>query len=203
MRCACRACRFDKCVAVGMNPKAIQCNRTGRLSFAQETPTSSTSFYPYFESDIPQQQLSTSNSMEKELCCLLPQTTDSNRKRSSTSPDSESASKRAYTISALLDFPESETISTTDENSRFRCTKTDVPSTTTTNVISSIHDAVGKYYSISEKHERLILHLIRAQEIINAWLDPEKCDTSVSILDLLTRPSIVTAKYPIKYFNEK
>ncbi|VDP24486.1 unnamed protein product [Onchocerca flexuosa] len=118
MRCACRACRFDKCVAVGMNPKAIQCSRTGRLSSPQETPTSSTSFYPYFESDLPQQQLSTSSSMEKELYCLLPQTTDSNRKRSSTSPDSESASKRAYTISALLGFPESESISTADENSR-------------------------------------------------------------------------------------
>lgn len=103
---------------------AIQCNRTGRLSSVQEASASSTSSYASYESDIPQQQqqqLSTSSSMEKEFYCLLPQTLGSgnvHRKRSSTSPDSESASKRAYTISALLDFPKSDNLSTTDENSR-------------------------------------------------------------------------------------
>ncbi|KAM3729153.1 Nuclear hormone receptor [Dirofilaria immitis] len=203
MRCACRACRFDKCVAVGMNPKAIQCNRTGRLSSPQEATTSSTSSCPSYESDIPQQQqqqqLSTSSSMEKELYCLLPQTTtDSNRKRSSTSPDSESVSKRAYTISALLDFPKSKSMSTTDENSR--CSKTNGASSTTN---SEIHDNIGKHCSISERHERLISHLIRAQEIINEVVDLEKCDTSISILDLLTRPSIVTATLPINNNDDK
>ncbi|VBB31302.1 unnamed protein product [Acanthocheilonema viteae] len=197
MRCACRACRFDKCVAVGMNPKAIQCNRTGRLSSPQEAPSSSTSSYASYESDISQQQVSTSCSMEKELYCLFPQTTDSIRKRSSSSPDSESASKRAYTISALLDFPKSDTISTTDENSRFRCSKMNIAQSSTTNITSSIRDTIRKHCSISEKHEQLISHLLRAQEIINEVLNPEKCDTSISILDLLARPSVVSAAFPV------
>uniref|UniRef100_A0A1I7VNG4 Nuclear receptor n=1 Tax=Loa loa TaxID=7209 RepID=A0A1I7VNG4_LOALO len=204
MRCACRACRFDKCIAVGMNPKAIQCNRTGRISSPQEAPASSTSSYASFESDIPQQQVSISSSVKNELYCLLPQNADTNRKRLSTSPDSESASKRAYTISALLDFPKSEGISTTDENSRFRCSKTNMASSSiTSNITSSIRDTIRKHCSISEKHEQLISRLIRAQEIISEVLDPEKCDTSISILDLLTRPSIVSASSRVNYVDDK
>ncbi|EJW83145.1 hypothetical protein WUBG_05944 [Wuchereria bancrofti] len=121
MRCACRACRFDKCVAVGMNPKAIQCNRSGRLSLSLEA--SSTSQNVSFEFDIPQQQVFTSISTENDHCYYypFPNTTDINRKRLSASPDNESgASKRAYTISAILDFPKSKnnTSAKSDENSR-------------------------------------------------------------------------------------
>uniref|UniRef100_A0A0R3S522 Nuclear receptor n=1 Tax=Elaeophora elaphi TaxID=1147741 RepID=A0A0R3S522_9BILA len=205
MRCACRACRFDKCIAVGMNPKAIQCNRIGhQSSSSQEAPTSSTSSHASCESEIPQQQMSTSSSMEKELYCLFPQTTtDSNRKRSSASPDSESASKRAYTISALLDFPKSDTISSTDENSRFRCSKVNIAQSSTNNITSSIHDTIRNQCAISEKHERLISHLLHAQEVINEVLDPEKCDTSISILDLLTRPSVVSAAFPVDSIIDK
>ncbi|VDK79830.1 unnamed protein product [Litomosoides sigmodontis] len=201
MRCACRACRFDKCVAVGMNPKAIQCNRTGRLlSSPHEAPASSTSSHASCEFDIPQQQqhVYTSRSMEKELYCLLPHAIDSNRKRSSSSPECESASKRAYTISALLDFPKSDdAISTTNENARFGCSNVNIAqSSAAVSISSSIRDAIRKHFSILEKHEQLISHLLRVQEIIKDVLDPEKCNTSISILDLLARPSIVSATFP-------
>ncbi|VIO88271.1 Uncharacterized protein BM_BM1098 [Brugia malayi] len=196
MRCACRACRFDKCVAVGMNPKAIQCNRSGRLSLSLEV--SPTSQNASFEFDIPQQQAPTSTSTENDHYYYYPflDTTDINRKCLSASPDNESGtSKRAYTISAILDFPKSKNnaLATSDENSRFKYSEINISSsTTTTNIITSIDDTIRKYCSITEKHERLISHLIHAQEIINEALDAEKCNTSISILDLLTRPSIVS-----------
>ncbi|VDN19253.1 unnamed protein product [Gongylonema pulchrum] len=191
MRCACRACRFDKCVAVGMNPKAIQCNRTGRIASPQEAVPSTTSSNSSSESEIPHHHASTSNSSEKELNHLFPQSKDSSRKRSSASPDSESTSKRAYTISALLDFPNSGAMPGADENSRRP--QLSLSPSSRSEVTFGVRESIKKECLISEKHERLISQLVRAQENISEMLDSKDCDGSISMLDLLARPPVTAA----------
>lgn len=97
---------------------AIQCNRTGRIASPQAAAPSTTSSNSSSESELPHQQASTSVSLENELQQLFPQSRSPSRKRSVPSPDNESTSKRAYTISALLDFPKSSGTLNTDENAR-------------------------------------------------------------------------------------
>lgn len=109
---------------------AIQCNRSGRLSSPQDAtaPTTCTSSYASYDSHVtilpqPPRVITASALRENDFCCLIPPDVENERKRSSTaSSDSESAaSKPAYTISAILDFPKSHPTSlsaTTDDNPR-------------------------------------------------------------------------------------
>ncbi|VDM98590.1 unnamed protein product [Thelazia callipaeda] len=198
MRCACRACRFNKCVA---------CNRTGRMTSPQEVSISTTSSNCSLDSvDISQNCETTSSiSTEKELYCLLSKPTDSDRKRSRSSLDqsNSTASKRAYTISALLGFSKPTSISNSNENLSLKCMKPDTKSSSTSDLTFDFYNAVRKQCIMSEKHEKLILQLTRVQDGIDEFMITDKSNTSISILDLLTRPSVIDTSYNINNSDDE
>lgn len=177
MRCACRACRFSKCVAVGMNPKAIQCNRVSLVASSHDLSSANPS------GDAESSEATTS-AADKEPLSSTPSPASTPRKRSSASPD-DSSTKRSYTISALLNFPETTT-SNIDENMRHLRSS----SPPGTEIAFNDRDSIRKKRSIGEKAEKLISQLMRVQESINdlAKSDYEVCD---SLLDLLARPCAI------------
>uniref|UniRef100_A0A0M3I5F7 Nuclear receptor domain-containing protein n=1 Tax=Ascaris lumbricoides TaxID=6252 RepID=A0A0M3I5F7_ASCLU len=212
IRCACRACRFAKCLAVGMNPKgakssnaafecftisAIQCNRTGRIASPNNPPSppqdpTATSFTSSgFQSSVI---YATNSAFADEKTNVNNSQMTSSR---ASSPNSErSAYKRAYTVSALLDLPQFSPSPSAKESRKISNSLLSV----CVKEASEICDETPSKRPKSDSSEKLIIRLLTLQENVSR-LRNSVYEASDSILDLLTRPCAMDDMS--EYMNQK
>uniref|UniRef100_A0A0N5ALD4 Nuclear receptor domain-containing protein n=1 Tax=Syphacia muris TaxID=451379 RepID=A0A0N5ALD4_9BILA len=173
IRCACRACRFAKCLAVGMNPKAIQCNRTTK-------PVSSPNFSE--ESMITEIPSSSNNS---ESCVPY----DASSRQSATPPTnimatSVSGGKRSYTVSALLGLTRvsASTDSSNERLSLSNCSKDE-------KLLLDNDEQFGKCMDIGD-NDKVIEDFLKLQQCLDD-LYSSRYEITDSILDALSKPSVL------------
>uniref|UniRef100_A0A914ZI13 Nuclear receptor domain-containing protein n=2 Tax=Parascaris univalens TaxID=6257 RepID=A0A914ZI13_PARUN len=197
IRCACRACRFAKCLAVGMNPKAIQCNRTGRIASPNNPPSppqdpTATSFTSStFQSSVI---YATNSTFADEKTSVKNSQKTFSR---ASSPNSErNAYKRAYTVSALLDLPQFSPSPSAKESRKISNSLL----TACVKEASEICDETPCKRPKSDSSEKLIIRLLTLQENVSR-LRNSVYEASDSILDLLTRPCAMDDMS--EYMNQK
>ncbi|VDK54246.1 unnamed protein product [Anisakis simplex] len=197
IRCACRACRFAKCIAVGMNPKAIQCNRTSRIASPSsypppsppQDPTAATSLAYSLSNATVICNANSAVSLDDKTHPALAACSSA-----SSSPNSErSAYKRAYTVSALLDLPQYVTTPlSTKDNQRyiyFAYNNYQSMKDASSDLCEEMSNKRAKS-DRSDKIFQMITRLLNLQENFSKL----RCSnyTAVdSMLDLLTRPCAI------------
>ncbi|VDM37744.1 unnamed protein product [Toxocara canis] len=177
-----------------MNPKAIQCNRTGRIASPNNPPS---------PPQDPTAASLTSSIAQTTVICTTSSVTSVDDKSevqklhttcsSASSPSSErSVCKRAYTVSALLDLPLFSPSPSANET-RYEFTSKHIEkishsvSPLPAKEASEICDEIPCKRAKNDASEKLISRLLTLQENVSQ-LRHTNYTISDSILDLLTRP---------------